>query len=259
MLFVIDIGNTETVLGLFRNEKLISHWRFASRIHRTADEYWLMIQSWCNQEGHSFKGLESVVISSVVPTLTELFTHVAQHRLGLEPIIIGADTDTGLRILYDVPSTVGSDRICNAVGGFSRFGGPLIIVDFGTATTFDVVSESGDYIGGIIALGLKGASHELHRIAAKLTRVQLNFPPKIVGTTTETSIQSGVMWGTVAMVDGMLTKIQEEMNWSDAHIIATGGVAQRVVERCDKIDKVEPFLTLEGMRLIYQRINRKCK
>lgn len=255
MLFVIDIGNTETVLGLFKNETLKSHWRFASRIHRTADEYWLMMKSWCDQDGQSLIGLEGVVISSVVPSLTELFVEISRDRLDIEPLLIRADTYSGLRILYDVPSTVGADRICNAVGGYTRFGGPLIVIDFGTATTFDVVSEKGDYIGGVIALGLKGASQELHRLAAKLPRVELTFPSRIVGTNTESSIQSGVMWGTVALVDGMISKIQKEMNWSDVHIVATGGIAQMVVEKSSKIKIVEPFLTLHGMRHIYQQIS----
>jgi type III pantothenate kinase len=259
MLFVIDIGNTETVIGLFIKEDLKSHWRLASRIHRTADEYWIFIKAWCDEEGYSLSGLEGVVISSVVPTLTELFSKIVRIRLGLEPLIVQADSDTGLRNCYDIPSMVGADRICNAVAGYTRFGGPLIVVDFGTATTFDVVSGKGDYLGGIISLGLKGASQELHRIAAKLPRVELVFPPRIVGTRTETSIQSGIMWGTVALVDGMINKIQKEMNWSDVQVVATGGVAETVVEKSERIKIVEPFLTLYGMKIIYQRIGRNGK
>ena len=244
MLFVIDIGNTETVLGLFTDEDLTGHWRLASSIHRTADEYWILIKTWSENEGYSLNDLEGVVISSVVPTLTELFSQIARIRLGIEPLLINADIDTGLR---------------NAVAGYDQFGGPLIIVDFGTATTFDVISEKGEYLGGIISLGVKGASHELHRIAAKLPRVQLVFPSRVVGTRTETSIQSGIMWGTASLVDGMIGKIKQEMNWTDVHVVATGGVANTVVEKCINIEKVEPFLTLYGMRLIYNRLSRQDK
>ena len=152
---------------------------------------------------------------------------------------------------------MGADRICNAVAGYILHGGPLIIVDFGTATTFDVVSENGDYEGGIIALGLMGASHELHRLAAKLPRVDLVFPPSTVGRTTEESMQSGIMYGTVALVDGMVDRIVQEMSWNAVRVIATGGMAPMVFEQSERIELVEPFLTLEGMKIVYQRYCQK--
>ncbi len=253
MLIVIDIGNTEVVLGLYEEENLKHHWRLSSKMPRTEDEYWILLKSWLNATDLSLSRIKGVVISSVVPFLTAAFVEMARRYLKLEPIVVTDETDTGLKILYDTPRTVGADRICNAVAGYHLYKGPLIIVDFGTATTFDVVSEKGEYIGGVISLGIAGASQELHRIATKLPKVDLVFPPKVVGNTTETSIQSGIFWGTVSMVDGMVNRIQKEMLWNKVHIIATGGLASVIVARSQVIEKIEPFLTLEGMKIIYQR------
>jgi len=253
MLIVIDIGNTEIVLGLYEEESLKHHWRMSSKVPRTEDEYWVLLGSWMNSAHLALSKIKGVVISSVVPALTSPFIEMAKRYLHLEPIVVTAETDTGLKILYDTPRTVGADRICNAVAGYHLYKGPLIIVDFGTATTFDVVSEKGEYIGGVISLGIAGTSQELHRVATKLPKVDLIFPPKVVGNTTETSIQSGLFWGTVSMVDGMVNRIQKEMEWDQVHIIATGGLASVIVARSQVIKKTEPFLTLEGMKIIYQR------
>lgn len=257
MLLVIDVGNTEIVIGIYHSEELKTIWRLSSKMHRTADESWIILKMWCTTCDISLDGLKGVVISSVVPSLTAVFTEMSRKHLNLEPVIINADLDTGLTILYDMPSAVGADRICNAVAGFSNYGGPLIIVDYGTATTFDVISCKGEYLGGVIALGLLSASQELHRLAAKLPRVDSVFPPSVVGHSTESSIQSGIMWGTVSMVDGMIDKIIEEMEWSDVQIVATGGIAIKVVEKSKRIQKVFPHLTLEGMRIIFKRIQQK--
>ena len=257
MLLVVDVGNTETVIGVYEQDELKTHWSLSSRVPRTSDETWTLLKTWCEAHHIAFTDIQGFVISSVVPSLTTVFNDVARERFGLEPLVITADTDTGLEILYDTPRTVGADRICNAVAGYVMVGGPLIVVDFGTATTFDVVSEEGAYIGGSIALGLKRASEELHRVAAKLPRVDLAFPGSVVGRTTEESIQSGIMWGTLALVDGMIDRIVREMDWDTVQIIATGGMAASVVEKSVRIERVEPFLTLEGMRLIYQRYHKK--
>ncbi len=253
MLIVIDIGNTEVVLGLYDGETLKHHWRLSSKVPRTEDEYWILLESWLKAAHLSSSQIKGVVVSSVVPLLTSAFVEMARQYLHLEPIVVTAETDTGLKILYDTPRTVGADRICNAVAGYHLYKGPLIIVDFGTATTFDVISEKGEYIGGVISLGIVGTSQELHRVATKLPKVDLVFPPKVVGNTTETSIQSGIFWGTVSMVDGMVDHIRKEMQWAQVYIIATGGLASMIVAKSQVIEKTEPFLTLEGMRLIYQR------
>ena len=257
MLLVIDIGNTVIILGLYEKENLKSHWKLSSKMPRTSDECWILLKMWCETQGFFLTEIEGVVISSVVPSLTTVFKELSRNHLDIEPLVVDSNTDTGLKILYDTPRTVGADRICNAVAGYILHGGPLIIVDFGTATTFDVVSENGDYEGGIIALGLIGASHELHRLAAKLPRVDLVFPPSTVGRTTEESIQSGIMYGTVALVDGMVDRIVREMSWNAVRVIATGGMAPMVVEQSERIELVEPFLTLEGMKIIYQRYCQK--
>ena len=194
-----------------------------------------------------------------MPSLTAVYRVVAVRRLQIEPLVITSETETGLRLRYDTPHTVGPDRICNAVAAYSMYNGPVIVVDFGTATTFDVVSEKGDYLGGSIALGLMGASQELHRLAAKLPRVDLVFPPAVVGTTTERSIQSGILWGTVALVDGMINRIEREMGWKSVEVVATGGMAPMIVARSERIRIVEPILTLEGMRLIFQGLVKVSK
>ena len=259
MLLVVDIGNTETVIGIYHERDLKAHWSLSSKTPRTSDESWILIHNWSETQGMALPDIRGFVISSVVPSLTAVFRNVAKKRFDLEPLIIEAETDTGLKIDYDTPRTVGADRICNAVAGYALYGGPLIVVDFGTATTFDIVSEEGAYTGGAIALGLKGASHELHRLAAKLPRVSLEFPSGVVGRTTEESLQSGIMWGTVALVDGMVDRIKEEMGWPSVRVIATGGMASIIVEHSKKIELVESFLTLEGMRLIYERNNKNKK
>ncbi len=257
MLLVVDIGNTETVLGLYNKDHLHVHWKLSSEKYRTYDECWALLKMWCETSHVTPSSIKGVVISSVVPFLTGVFEKVSKEYVGIEPLLITAAIDTGLSILYETPLSVGSDRICNAVAGFTHYGGPLIVVDFGTATTFDVVSEKGDYMGGVIALGLTGASEELHRVAAKLPKVDLVFPPFVVGKTTETSMQSGIMWGAVALVDGMIEKIMAEMNWTNIHVVATGGLSSVIAKKSKNIEKTDPYLTLEGMRLIYQRSIQK--
>lgn len=254
MLLVVDAGNTEIVFGLYEEENLSAHLRLSSKPDRTSDEYWILLKTWCENRGFSLSNVEGVVISSVVPSLTTVFEKISSNYIKMKPLVITAETDTGLKILYETPQTVGADRICNAVAGHILYGTPLIVVDFGTATTFDVISEKGEYLGGVITLGLRGITQELHRLTAKLPKVDLVFPHTVVGRTTETSIQSGIMWGSVVVVDGMVNRIIKEMKWEKAHVVSTGGMASTVVEKSDRIQAVEPFLTLEGMRFIFQRI-----
>ena len=255
MLLVIDVGNTETMFGIYDGDIIKTHWRLSSHVDRTADEAWLLLRTWCESATLNVSQIRGVVLSSVVPNLTSVFSDMSTRRLGLNPLIVTADTITGLSIAYDTPRTVGADRICNAVAGVQQYGVPLIVVDFGTAITFDVISEKKEYLGGVICLGLNGASQELHRIAAKLPKVDLVFPAAVVGRNTETSIQAGVMWGTVIMVDGLVTRIAKELGYERIQTIATGGMAGMVVSKSEKIQKVEPFLTLEGMKIIYQMSN----
>ena len=257
MLLAIDIGNTETVLGIYRGKRLSAHGRFSSTSHRTADECRLLFRLWAGEKRVALPAIRGAVISSVVPSLTALFARAVKEAAGVESLVVDSDTDTGLVIRYDSPRAVGADRICNAVAGFARYGGPVVVVDFGTATTFDVVSGSGEYLGGAITLGVKHQAVELHRVAAKLPKVDLVFPEAVVGRTTESSMQSGLMWGTVAMIDGMIERIASENGWSRRlAVVATGGLAQRMEGKSKRIQAIEPFLTLEGMRIIYERVGR---
>lgn len=257
MLFVVDIGNTESVLGLYREDDIITHWRISSRLQRTSDELFLMLKSWCDKESLNIYDISGIVISSVVPALSAAFSKMANAHLKVTPVCINAELDLGVDIQYEPKSSVGADRICNAVAGYHQYGGPLIIVDFGTAITLDVISEEGAYLGGIISLGIQAAAYELHRHAAKLPRVDLIFPESVVGNTTETSIRSGIMWGTASLVDGLIEKIINEKGWQNTQVIATGGLSSLFFKKQKYIQAIEPNLTLEGMRMIYNRIKKK--
>lgn len=255
MLLVIDIGNTESVLGIYTKEALKTTWRISSQSSRTSDECWILFRAWCENSGIDFAAFTGVVLSSVVPSLTAVFQQMVLKYLDLEPVLVTSKIDTGIQIQYKVPEHVGGDRICNAVAGAMLYGTPLIVVDLGTATTFDVVSSDRVYLGGAIALGLMGASNELHRVAAKLPRVDLVFPNAVIGKTTEESIQSGILWGMVTLIDGMVEKIISEMHWNQVYVVGTGGAASLIAGRSITIQHVNSVLTLEGMRLIYHRLH----
>lgn len=254
MLLVIDVGNTETVFGIYQKDTLLTHWRLSSPMYRTMDETWILLNGWCQLKQITVSQVRGVVISSVVPNLTSMLVEMTRKYLEIDPLVVSAEIDTGLVIRYETPKTVGADRICNAVGGIHRFGAPLVVVDFGTAITLDVISEHREYLGGIICLGLKAAAHQLHTVAAKLPRVELAFPKFVIGRDTETSIQSGLLWGTVTMIDGLIERIANELQISSIRAIATGGQAGLIAPYCRSIETVEPFLTLEGMKTIYNHI-----
>lgn len=254
MLLAIDVGNTEMVFGIYRGDTLCTHWRLSSSIYRTTDETWILFNGWCLLQQIPVTEVQGVVISSVVPNLTSMLVEMSRKYLQLDPLVISAEIDTGLVIRYESPKAVGADRICNTVGGIKRWGAPLIIVDFGTAITLDVVSAKNEYLGGIICLGLKAAAHQLHTVAAKLPRVELTFPKCVIGRDTETSIQSGLLWGAVTMIDGLIERIAKELDVATIRAIATGGQAEFIAPHCHRIETIEPFLTLEGMKTIYYRI-----
>jgi len=255
MLLAIDIGNTHTVLGIYQGEELLSHWRISSSPARTEDEYWILMKNLFEGRGLDIEAINGVIISSVVPNLTPIFDKLSRGFLEIDPVIVDHTLDLGIEILYKDPAAVGADRICNAVAGFEKYGGPLIIVDFGTATTLDVISAKGEYLGGIIAPGLETSALDLFKRTAKLPRVELKFPTELIGRDTESAMQSGIMYGAVEQVDGLVRRIKKEMG--QAEVVATGGLASLVVEKSRTIDKVEPFLTLEGLKIIYNRVERK--
>jgi len=258
MILVADIGNTNVTIGLFRGTKMAASWRLSSSGARTEDEIWILIKMLCESEGFAIKRIRGFALGSVVPNLTPMFLRVAETRLRVPVINVTADLDTGIKILYENPHAVGADRICNAVAGYQRFGGPLIVVDFGTATTFDVVSAHGEYLGGIIAPGLETSASNLHRAAAKLPKVELRFPPELIGRTPETSIQSGLMYGGVEMIDGLNRRFREVLG-DKTRVVATGGLASVLMPKLSTVASIEPNLTLEGLLLIYHRCVMKRK
>ncbi|MDZ7292369.1 MAG: type III pantothenate kinase [candidate division KSB1 bacterium] len=252
MLLVADIGNTNITFGLFEQDQLRAQWRLSSGVARTDDEIWILIKMLLESEGFNLSCLNGFALSSVVPNLTPVFERVGANRLKVPMVNVTAELDTGIKILYENPQQVGADRICNAVAGFIRYGGPLVVVDFGTATTFDVITEKGEYLGGIIAPGPETTAEILHRAAAKLPKIALRFPPELIGRNTETSMQSGLMFGGVEMVEGLNRRLKQELG-AATKIIATGGLASVLVEYLTTVDSVEPALTLEGLRLIFER------
>jgi type III pantothenate kinase len=256
MLLAIDVGNTHTVLGIYDGERLVADWRMASLTHRTVDENWLTIKSFCTDANIPLAEIDGVGISSVVPDLTDVFESLARKYFKVEPVTVTASLDLGMRVLYTDPAAVGADRLCNAIAGFRKYGGPLVVLDFGTATTFDVIAASGDYLGGVITLGLDSTASELHRRAAKLPKIELRFPSSVIGKETEASMQSGVMFGTVDAVEGIIRRIAAELG-GKPKVIATGGLSGIIAAHTSVIDACEPSLVLDGVRLIYERVQRK--
>lgn len=252
MLLAVDVGNTETALGVFRGEDLVAHWRLATAPERTADELALLFGGFLEQEElHFAKEVTGVVISSVVPSATDALREMVTRYFHFDPVVLEPGARTGMSILIDNPKEVGADRIANSLAAYSRYGGPCIVVDFGTATNFDVVSERGEYLGGVIAPGLQVAASSLYRAAARLTRVELRPPRSVVGKNTVEAVQSGLILGAASEVDGIVNRIRKELG--DARVIATGGLADVVVPHCTVVDEVDPWLTLEGLRLVFER------
>jgi type III pantothenate kinase len=253
MLLAIDVGNTHTVIGVYDRERLLADWRMASLSQRTADEQWLAVRNFCAEARIGLDNIKGVGISSVVPDLTDIFEAMSRKYLRVDPLTVSGSIDLGIRILYRDPSQVGADRICNAVAGYAKYGGPLIIIDFGTATTYDVVATNGDYLGGVITLGLESTAAELHRRAAKLPKIELHFPEGILGRDTVSSMQAGVMYGAVDSVEGTVRRIRQELG-TNARVIATGGLAGLIARNASVIEAVEPSLVLDGIRLIWERV-----
>jgi type III pantothenate kinase len=255
MLMTFDIGNTHTVIGLYDGEDLKSHWRMSSTIPRTEDEFWFTTKGFLSSEGFSDTQIDGAAIASVVPHLTDTVSSMVKRYLNLEPLIVSAKSCSFLDIRYSTPETVGADRLCNAVAGYAKYGGPLIVVDFGTATTFDVIGAQGEYLGGAITLGVERMVTVLHHAAAKLTKVSLDFPESVIGNATDSSIQSGILFGTVEMVDGMIRRIWKELG-KQTKVIATGGLASVIQPKTELVQIVEPFLVLDGLRLIFRRVHK---
>lgn len=252
MDLMIDIGNTHTVIGLIRNKKLETSWRLSSTLLRTEDEIWAVISSFFKNIDFQYSNIQGIAISSVVPNITLNYNRMIKKYLKKEALHIDSNLDLGMKILYENPDAVGADRICNAVAGKEKYGYPLIILDFGTATTFDCIDAKGNYVGGVICPGVESAASVLHFKAAKLPKIELGFPENVIGTSTDKSMQSGIMYGFVELINGLIEKISSEMK-SEPKIIATGGLAPLISSKTDKIEYIDSDLNLIGMHMIYQR------
>jgi type III pantothenate kinase len=252
VLLVIDVGNSNIVLGIYREERLLRDWRISSDRSKTPDEYAILIHDLFRLMDIHFSDIDAVIISSVVPTLTGVLEKFCRQYFRQEPHVVGPGMKTGMPILYDNPKEVGADRIVNAVAAFEKHHGPLIIVDFGTATTFDVVNRRGEYCGGAIAPGLMISTEALFQKASKLPRIDVVKPPSIIAKNTVNSMQAGIFFGYVGLVDEIVLRMKRESRESP-RVIATGGLAGLIAPESKTIDEVDEYLTLEGLRLLYQR------
>tara|TARA_B110000014_G_C20071798_1_gene559053 strand:- start:413 stop:1177 length:765 start_codon:yes stop_codon:yes gene_type:complete len=252
MLLAIDVGNSNNVIGLFSGEKLLTHWRIRTEWNRTADEYWVLIKEFILLNNVETETIDDIIIACVVPPLVPILQGMAKKYFLCEPLIVGPGVKTGISILYRNPSEVGADRIVNSVAAFEKYGGPLIIVDFGTATTFDVVSSKGEYLGGCIFPGVQISLEALFKNTAKLPRVDMTLPEKVIGKSTVESLRSGAVYGFSGMVESIVRQIKDELD-QNARVIATGGVLDWITNKTTVIDTLDPFLTLDGLRIIYEK------
>lgn len=252
MLLAIDIGNTNVVAGIFDGTHLLAHWRLASDPKTTADEYGVLCHSLMARDGHVPERITGAIISSVVPALTETFESMIDTSFRRTPMIVSSETDTGLTLKYLNPKEIGSDRIVNAAAAYHKFRRNLIIVDFGTATTFCGVTDAGDYLGGVIAPGLAISADALFARAAKISKVELIRPKTVIGIDTASSIQAGLVFGYAGLVDTLIQRMELEMGYR-SYVIATGGLASVIAPEAKSIQHIEPFLTLEGLELLYRR------
>jgi len=252
MILVFDIGNSNIVMGTYEGKKLLKHWRISTDRQKTGDEYGMLINDLFRYQGISMKDVTAIVISSVVPPLVVPMVKMCERYFNIRPLVVGPDIKTGIKIHYENPGAIGADRIVNVVGAYEEYGGPLIVIDIGTATTFDVVAENGDFLGGAIAPGMGASADALFQFTAKLPRVELVPPPKIIATNTIQGMQAGIVFGYVGQIDTIVRKIKKEFG-GEMKVVATGGFASMIMGESDTIDEIDHFLTLAGLRVLYER------
>jgi type III pantothenate kinase len=252
MLFAVDIGNTNIALGLFDGENLVQHWKIRTERDKTSDEYGIALLNLLSLKELGAESIESVIISCVVPPLTPVFQELSQNLLKVKPLIVGPGLKTGMPILYENPQEVGADRVVASVAAFEKYGGPAIVVDFGTATTFDAVSSRGEYLGGSIAPGIQIAAEALYLKTAKLPRIEIKKPQQAIGRTTVTSMQSGLYFGYIGLVSNIIREISKELG-EGIKVVATGSFASQIYPDLEIISVLDPYLVLEGLRIIHDR------
>lgn len=250
----MNVGNTNTVLGVFRGDELQWQWRMSTQAERTADELAVLLGGLLDQADLSFTSqITGVVISSVVPTSTTALREMVNRYFNFPPVVVEPGTRTGIHIATDNPREIGADRIVNALAAFHRYGGPCIVIDFGTATTYDVVSDKGEFLGGAIAPGVQTSNASLSRETARLPQVELHAPRVAIGRNTVEAIQSALIFGTAAEADGMIERMRKELGGQVTKVVATGGLASLVIPHCQLVDEHDPWLTLEGLRLVFDK------
>jgi type III pantothenate kinase len=250
MLLAIDIGNTNVVLGVFEGESLRESWRIGTKSSITADEYAVIVRDLFAFSGSDFRQIDGIIISTVVPPLLSIMTEMSRKYFKIEPMVVTSELKTGITLSYENPREIGADRIVNAAAAFKLYGGPLIIIDFGTATTFCAVTANGEYLGGAITPGVKISAEALYQRAAKLPRVELTRPRTIIGRDTVSAMQAGILYGYAGLVDGIVERMKKELSL-EAKVIATGGLAELVTPETRSTIEVRPNLTLEGLQFIY--------
>ena len=253
MLLAIDVGNSTTVVGLFRGQELMHHWRLSTDLERTSDEFALITQGLLGFAGLSFThNVHGVVLSSVVPTLTETLREMVSRYFPFAPVVVEPGIKTGIALRYEHPREIGADRIVNAVAAYAIYGGPAVVVDFGTATSFDAINARGEFVGGAIAPGVHISTEALVTKAARLPKVETITPAGAIGRSTTAALQSGIVFGFAGQVDGIVTRIREELG-DGVTTVATGGLAPAVLDACTTLEHYDPWLTLKGLRLIWER------
>ncbi|MDN7247556.1 type III pantothenate kinase [Planococcus shenhongbingii] len=252
MILVMDVGNTNIILGIYGQDRLLYHWRLETDRHKTEDEFGMQVKALLNDADLSFSSINGIIMSSVVPPIMYVLEQMCQKYFHVKPLIVGPGVKTGLNIKYENPREVGADRIVNAVAAIHEYGAPLIIVDFGTATTYCYIDEHRQYMGGAIAPGINISTEALYTRASKLPRIEIARPSSVVGKNTVSAMQSGIVYGYVGQAEGIVSRMKAQSRQKPT-VIATGGMAALIANESSVIDKVDPFLTLKGLYLIYKR------